>query len=413
MSDALDFSVTIVFPRGEPEGPRVIEQSNWTGKGLVFSRSRFVDVRDRKELKQPGVYVLWGPGNSGKLPSVYVGEGDVLLPRLEAHHKNKKNKRFWTDGVAFTSETLNKAHVKYLEARLVELAHEAKRCALANTKRPQKPSLSSADEANAKQYLENMLLCLLAVGVSFFERPRGPESRDLEDKPVQPQGMSSRLALLQGVTDWNTYRGALEQCDQLWADYTRGRFSVLGETGWFRTISDLHKVVKQDWRQFGDDTGKCLLGLRDECALLGRMRHKAFTVIFRNEHNCNTVQKAVRHIVAADNSEFPDVAIEAYEMITGIRDLSTATATRLLALARPDQIVSFNRASRNGLTEYCNLKLSEQISAEKYRSVLDRLYQQPWFNAPPPENLREHAIWSMRAALVDCFVYKKSTSPGP
>lgn len=83
MSDQLGFWVKILFPRGEPEGPRVIEQSNWTGKGLVFSRSRFADVRGRDELQRTGVYVLWGPSKSGQLPSVYVGEGDVLLSRLE------------------------------------------------------------------------------------------------------------------------------------------------------------------------------------------------------------------------------------------------------------------------------------------------------------------------------------------
>ena len=94
----------IFIPSGEPEGLRVIEKSNWTGQGLVFPRSLFAEVRRREELNRTGVYVLWGPGGSVQLPYVYVGEGDVLLPRLDSHAKNKD---FWTHAVVFTTKDQN------------------------------------------------------------------------------------------------------------------------------------------------------------------------------------------------------------------------------------------------------------------------------------------------------------------
>jgi hypothetical protein len=100
MHDRLGFSVRIFVPFGEPEGLRVIEKSGWTGQGLVFPRSRLADVRRREDLGRSGVYVLWGPGDSEQLPSVYVGEGDVDA-RLAQHAKAKD---FWTHGVAFTSK---------------------------------------------------------------------------------------------------------------------------------------------------------------------------------------------------------------------------------------------------------------------------------------------------------------------
>ena len=127
-----------------------------------------------------GVYFLWGPGDSGQLQRVYVGEGDALLPRLDSHARHKD---FWTHAVVFTSkdQNLNKAHVQHLEARLVALAAEAKRCELDNGNVPQLPSLSEADAADAEGYLADLLLCLPIVGVSFFEKPRAsaPKSRDL------------------------------------------------------------------------------------------------------------------------------------------------------------------------------------------------------------------------------------------
>ena len=105
------------------------------------------------------------------MPRAYVGEGQALLNRLDTHMKNKD---FWTHGVAFSSkdQNLNKAHVQYLEARLVALAAEVKRCELDNGNIPQLPSLSDADATDAKLYLADMLLCLPILGVTFFEKPR-------------------------------------------------------------------------------------------------------------------------------------------------------------------------------------------------------------------------------------------------
>ena len=191
MNEPLGFSVRIFVPSGNPEGTRVIEKSNWTGQGLVFPRTIFTkEVIEREELKRTGVYILWLPGQSGQLPQAYVGEGDVLK-RLRSHEKEKD---FWTHGVAFTSkdQSLNKAHVQHLEARLVELAKEAMRCELKNDQKPNEPSLSAADKADAELYLADMLLCLPVIGVSFFEKPRGLAEKNqdllLEVKNIKARG---------------------------------------------------------------------------------------------------------------------------------------------------------------------------------------------------------------------------------
>ena len=62
---------------------------------------------------------------------------------VAGENSHAKNKDFWTHGVAFTSkdQSLNKAHVQHLEARLVQLAAEAKRCELDNANIPQAPEL--------------------------------------------------------------------------------------------------------------------------------------------------------------------------------------------------------------------------------------------------------------------------------
>jgi hypothetical protein len=115
-----------------------------------------------------------------------------VLSRLDQHAKSKD---FWTHAVVFTSKdkNLNKAHVQYLESRLVGLASEAKRSELDNANVPQPPALSEADAADAEVFLADLLLCLPVVGVSFFEIAKITSARGrellLKGKGVQGRGI--------------------------------------------------------------------------------------------------------------------------------------------------------------------------------------------------------------------------------
>ena len=74
----------------------------------------------------------------------YIGEADPVIDRLLYHYKDKD---WWTTVVFFVSKDrqLNKAHVQYLEAKLVQLARSANRCRLENANQPAEPSLSEMD----------------------------------------------------------------------------------------------------------------------------------------------------------------------------------------------------------------------------------------------------------------------------
>jgi len=173
------FSVRLFLPGGDPDGVKIVEKSNWTGCGLVTPRSLFVETRSRQELGRTGVYILVGPDENSQLPRVYVGEGDPIGPRLDQHAKNKD---FWTQAVAFTSkdQNLNKAHIQFLEYRLISLGKSAKRCILDNANTPQPPSLSEADTAEAEGFLADVLLCLPVLGYGFFEEAPAPTQTSRE-----------------------------------------------------------------------------------------------------------------------------------------------------------------------------------------------------------------------------------------
>jgi hypothetical protein len=161
------YSIKIFLPGGDPDGLRTIEKSNWSGAGIVIPRALMSEAKSRRELMRTGVYVLIGPQEESGLPRVYVGEGDPIKPRLEQHAAKKD---FWTSCVAFTSkdENLNKAHVQYIESRLISFAAQAKRCVLDNGNAPALPSLSEADSADAEGFLLEMMLCFPVLGLSVF-----------------------------------------------------------------------------------------------------------------------------------------------------------------------------------------------------------------------------------------------------
>jgi hypothetical protein len=112
-------SITVFLPEGDPDGVRLIFKSHWTGIAVASPRSRYPEVRlAREELRKPGVYVLVGAAEDASYEArIYVGEGEDPRARIDSHHASKD---FWNRLVVFTSfgQALNKATIRYLEARL-------------------------------------------------------------------------------------------------------------------------------------------------------------------------------------------------------------------------------------------------------------------------------------------------------
>ncbi len=193
MIPARPYSIKIYMPGGDPDGLRTIEKSNWSGCGLIVPRPLLTEAKKRRELSRTGVYLLVAPPEETGLPRIYIGEGDPILPRLEQHAAKKD---FWTQCIGFTSkdDNLNKAHVQYLEARLVALAAQSKRCVLENGNVPQLPSMSESDAADADGFLAEMLLCLPLLGVDVFSVPSAAPTQEAGGLFVRGKGVDARGA---------------------------------------------------------------------------------------------------------------------------------------------------------------------------------------------------------------------------
>lgn len=166
------FTIRIFVPDGDPEGVRVIDRMNWTGLGIIFPREKWPTTKQRPEFSRTGLYVLSGyEKEEDELPTIYIGEGDVIRNRIDSHYQSKD---FWDRAIVFTASnnSLNKAHVKWLEYALVNRALQAKRSILENGTEPQEPALSEAERADTEAFLNEVLQILPLVGLRAFEIPK-------------------------------------------------------------------------------------------------------------------------------------------------------------------------------------------------------------------------------------------------
>jgi len=121
-------TIKLFLPRGDAKSLRTAEISNWTGKAVAAPRTELDDLLQREELEKAGVYILLGADPHSGAPRAYVGEAEVIRDRLKQH----KNKEFWVSVIVFISkdENLTKAHVRFLESRLLAEATKVGRFTL-------------------------------------------------------------------------------------------------------------------------------------------------------------------------------------------------------------------------------------------------------------------------------------------
>lgn len=192
-------SIRIYLADGSVSGIRHGEIANWSGQAIACPRTRFSDLKDWVEARRPGVYFLFGIDEETGKEVVYVGEAEVVTERVSSHISGKD---FWSDLVAFTSkdDNLTKGHVRYLEARLVELASSAGRYILKNAASPQLPALPRADRDAMEEFIENVRTLLGVLGHRALE----PLTMRLATAPTvttQPVSVAPRVTAITGLSE--------------------------------------------------------------------------------------------------------------------------------------------------------------------------------------------------------------------
>lgn len=160
--------ISIFLMDGIPDGRLVGEISNWTGKAFKIPRKLLKESAKRDELAKAGVYFLFGKSEENPDEDVvYIGEAEEAYRRLIQQQKLE----FWSEAVIFISkdENLNKAHVKYLESKLYDIAKAARRYTIANSSVPTRPAISESEQAVMTEFISNLRVLIKTLGYKVLE----------------------------------------------------------------------------------------------------------------------------------------------------------------------------------------------------------------------------------------------------
>jgi len=188
-------TIRIFLVYGDPKRLRTAELSNWTGKAVAGPRSEFEGVLAREESEKSGVYFLTGTDPESGKPAIYIGEAENIRDRVKSHLE----KDFWNQVVYFVSkdENLTKAHIRYLEGKLIEKARIAGRALIKNGQ-SSGAKLPESDREDMEVFLEKINQLLPVLGIELLV-PASSEATGASEKGIllcEIKGLQARGHLI-------------------------------------------------------------------------------------------------------------------------------------------------------------------------------------------------------------------------
>ena len=158
-------AIELFLVNGTAESLITAELSNWNGKAIKIPRTE-VSSCDRNDIKGVGVYFLICQEDDGT-DSVYIGEAENVLDRLIQHlrdFQSGKEKYYWNTAVIFVGRDLNKALIRYLENRFVEIAKECGRYTVLTKNTYKNTVLKEAQIASMEEFIDNVKILINTLG---------------------------------------------------------------------------------------------------------------------------------------------------------------------------------------------------------------------------------------------------------
>ena len=112
------------------------------------------------------------PSGSRYSPVGYIGESETIQERLNQHIRDynaDKEKFYWTTAVIFLGRDLNKALIRYLEDRFVQIARESKRYKVLTKNTYGKTVMKESQTAAMEEFIDNVRILINALGYKVLE----------------------------------------------------------------------------------------------------------------------------------------------------------------------------------------------------------------------------------------------------
>ena len=163
-------SIELFLANGTADSLIIAELSNWNGKAIKIPRIEISNC-NRDDFTQAGVYFLFCKEDGGS-DSVYIGEAENIKERLVQHirdYQSEKEKYYWNTAVIFIGRDLNKALIRYLENRFVEIARSCNRYIILTKNTYKNTVIKESQIAAMEEFIDNVKILINALGYKVLD----------------------------------------------------------------------------------------------------------------------------------------------------------------------------------------------------------------------------------------------------
>lgn len=173
---------------GEVTGKIKCTLSNWTGVIYKIPRIQLGDLKSRDEMKQSGIYFLFGRDEDKQKDVTYIGQattrknGEGVLLRIQEHTRDT-HADYFNDVIILTTQnnSFGPTEISYLENKFTQLAKEAGRYIVKNSNDPNPGNVTEEKESELDEIVENTLMIIGTLGYRVFVPMTKKVSQDLTD----------------------------------------------------------------------------------------------------------------------------------------------------------------------------------------------------------------------------------------
>ena len=181
-------NINMFLMDGEVTGKIKCTLSNWTGVIYKIPRIQLGDLKSRDEMKQSGIYFLFGRDEDKQKDVTYIGQattrknGEGVLLRIQEHTRDT-HADYFNDVIILTTQnnSFGPTEISYLENKFTQLAKEAGRYIVKNSNDPNPGNVTEEKESELDEIIENTLMIIGTLGYRVFVPMTKEVSQDLTD----------------------------------------------------------------------------------------------------------------------------------------------------------------------------------------------------------------------------------------
>lgn len=168
-------NINMFLMDGEVTGIIKCTLSNWTGVIYKIPRIQLSDLKSRDEMKQSGIYFLFGRNEDKQKDVTYIGQatnrknGEGVLLRVQEHTRDI-HADYFNDVIVLTTQnnSFGPTEISYLENKFTQLAKEAGRFIVKNGNEPNSGNVTEEKQSELDEVVENTLMIVGTLGYRVF-----------------------------------------------------------------------------------------------------------------------------------------------------------------------------------------------------------------------------------------------------